>query len=344
MTARRMAVIVAGTIVPIVMAAYASAQAVGSAEAAELFKQGRAALGAKDYATACPKFVASLQLERAVGTLISLADCEQATGKLASSRQHWQEAADFADASHDVLNRGAYARKKFAEIDRRVPKLIVHLLAGAPRDTSVRRDDVDLGASNFDSPMPVDPGRHGIVATARNHNPRTFSVDLKEGEQKTVEVGPGAETEASSSGPPIPTMSPTAPAPGAADGQPPPASVESRATSQSALQPIGLVTAGLGVVGLGVGGFFGLQAMSKKSDAGCSADKVCPNDAAANTFRDATSDGNLSTIFFVAGGVLAAGGLTLWLIAPKGEGRVVAMQAVPSVGMRSTGMALVGRW
>ena len=81
----------------------------GSAEAAELFKQGRAALQTKDYATACPKFVASLRLERAVGTLISLADCEQATGRLASARQHWQEAADFADALHDSLNRGAYA-------------------------------------------------------------------------------------------------------------------------------------------------------------------------------------------------------------------------------------------
>jgi hypothetical protein len=128
------------------------------------------------------------------------------------------------------------------------------------------------------------------------------------------------------------------------DGQPLPTSVEPRATSQSALRPIGLVTAGLGIVGLGVGSFFGLQAMGKKSDAGCTADKLCPDEPAANTFRDAASAGNLSTIFFVAGGVLAAGGLTMWLVAPKPEAPTVATQAIPSVGMRTAGMALAGRW
>ena len=66
-----------------------------------------------------------------MGTLISLADCEQATGRLASARQHWQEAADFADALHDSLNRGAYARQKFADIDKRVPKLVLRLANGA---------------------------------------------------------------------------------------------------------------------------------------------------------------------------------------------------------------------
>jgi len=98
------------------------------------------------------------------------------------------------------------------------------------------------------------------------------------------------------------------------------------------------------VVGLGVGSFFGLKAMSKKSDAGCSADKVCPDVPAADTFRDATNAGKLATIFFVAGGVLAAGGLTLWIFAPKQESSTVALQLMPAIGMQSRGATLQGSW
>ena len=83
------------------------------------------------------------------------------------------------------------------------------------------------------------------------------------------------------------------------------------------LRTVGLVTAGLGVVGLAVGTVYGITAIGKKSDAGCSSEKVCPNQDAANTFRDATSAGTTSTIFFAAGTVLTAVGVTLYFVAPK---------------------------
>src|SRR5580700_9176679 len=151
--------------IPCLVQAEAQAQG-GSPEAEELFKQGRAALEAKDYSTACPKFSASLQIERAVGTLISLAQCEEATVRLAAARQHWQEAADLADATNDRLNRGPFARQHFAQVDPRVPRLLLRLAAGAPADTSVRRDDVTLGAAAFGVPLPLDPGAHRITVIA----------------------------------------------------------------------------------------------------------------------------------------------------------------------------------
>jgi hypothetical protein len=338
--ARTIAILVTLSVVSLTMAKSVSAQS-GSAEAAELFKQGRVALQAKDFATACPKFDASLKLERAVGTLISLADCEQATGKLAGARQHWEEAAAFADASRDALHRGAYARQKFAEIDKRVPKLIVRLVTGAPKDTAVRRDTVDLGATSFDAPLPVDPGVHSLVAIAPNHEAKTFTVELKEGEQKTVEVGPGNETSsvsASSTTPlavPAPTVAPS----------PSSAAPEAPAQSTNAMRMVGLVTAGVGVVGLGLGSAFGLQAISKKSDANCTSNKVCPNDAAASTFRDANSAASLSTIFFATGAFLAAAGITIYVVAPKDSASPSArVQITPSVAMGNAGMTVLGAW
>jgi len=165
--------------------------------------------------------------------------------------------------------------------------------------------------------------------------PKTFTVELKEGEQKTVEVSPGSETSAAAA----PIATPLA-APGPSSASPAP---ETPAQSSSALRTVGLVTAGVGVVGLGVGAVFGLQAISKKNDANCTSGKVCPSEDAANKFRDATSAGNLSTVFFVAGGGLAVVGLTLFFVAPK-ESASPSARITPTVGMGNMGMTVNGTW
>jgi serine/threonine-protein kinase len=98
-----------------------------------------------------------------------------------------------------------------------------------------------------------------------------------------------------------------------------------------------------GVAGLGLGTFFGLQAMSKKSDAdsaGCNSDSVCPNGTAADMLRSAKSAADLATVSFIAGGLLAAGGITLWAVG----GSRGAVQATPSVGDRSAAVTLRGAW
>jgi len=310
----------------------ARAQGAGSAEAAELFKQGRAALEVKDYVAACPKLAASLQLERAVGTLISLAECEEGSGALAGARQHWQEAADLADASNDRLNRAPFARQRFADVDRRVPRLVVRLASGAPPDATFRRDDVQLSSSAFGAALPVDPGAHVITASAAGREQRTYRIELAEGDRKELEVAPGDRTA------PPPAATPLVTAP-TSTSWPPPAPPPARS---SFLPTLGLATAALGVVGLGVGTGFGVDAISKKDAAassGCNGN-VCTPTAGA-TRNDAQSAGTLSTAFFVAGGVLAAAGVTLWLIAPRASQGV---EVTPTVGPGSAGVTLGGTW
>ena len=88
---------------------------------------------------------------------------------------------------------------------------------------------------------------------------------------------------------------------------------------------------------------YGITAIGKKSDAGCSSEKVCPDQTAAKTFREATSAGTTSTIFFAAGTVLAAVGVTLYLVAPK-ERASASVQIGPSVAMGTAGMNVSGSW
>jgi hypothetical protein len=71
------------------------------------------------------------------------------------------------------------------------------------------------------------------------------------------------------------------------------------------------------VLALGVGSYFGLDAMNKKSSAGCNSDSVCPNQGAADELRSAQSSGQLATPLMIGGAALVAGGLALWFLAPR---------------------------
>jgi serine/threonine-protein kinase len=119
-----------------------------------------------------------------------------------------------------------------------------------------------------------------------------------------------------------------------------PSSPEPTPTSASPLRSAGLVAGAAGVVGLGVGTVFGVLAVSKKSDAdssGCNGDQCT---ASAATTRDgARSDANVSTVAFVVGALLAAGGVTAWLLAPRSD---APLAVVPSAGPNDAGLLVRG--
>lgn len=304
-----------------ILLAAAPSRAQGSAEAAELFKQGRAALEAKDYATACTKLAESNRLERAVGTLISLAQCFEGQSKLAAARQHWQEAADLADATADRLQRGPIAREKVAELDKKVARLTIVRAPDAPASTSVKRDDVALTSASFGSALPVDVGRHVLVASAEGFEPKTFEIELAAGESKEIVIGPGAA---------LPPPPPGAPLGG--DGG---AGAEARDRGEG--RRIAAYTlGGIGIVGLGLGTIFGLKASSNWSDA---QDKCAPGacfqKAEAESLKsDASSAGTISTIGFIVGGAALASGIVLLVTAPSSSSpsKTTGIRIVPTAG------------
>ena len=129
-----------------------------------------------------------------------------------------------------------------------------------------------------------------------------------------------------------------------AQGQPSlqPAAAEPPVPAESSAGPwstVGLVMAGAGVVGAGVGAVFGFQAISKKNDAHCSENNVCPDDAAAAKLREARDSGTMATIFLVSGAVLVGGGITLFLLAPRHT-----VQVVPGVRKDAITLDLRGQW
>jgi hypothetical protein len=107
---------------------------------------------------------------------------------------------------------------------------------------------------------------------------------------------------------------------------------------------------GLGVVGLAVGVGFGLSASSSWSSAKseCASTTSCSDHARAVADHDgAANAATLSTIGFVAGGALVAGGLALFLTAPPGETAAsprVGVRLSPGVGRDGAGMTVTGRF
>jgi hypothetical protein len=281
----------------------AAAQSRDTAAATELFEKGRSAMKQQDYATACAAFADSQRFDAKVGTLLNLADCEERLSRLISARAHWQQAADLAHAVGDA--RENVARQRFMALDPRVAKLAVRLSPSAPAGAVVRRDEVELGAGSLGVALPADPGTHTIVVSAPGYDDATTKLTLGEGEVQEVVVGPGAKV-----------ASPVPPQPVVA--APPPT------RPGSTQRVIGVVAASVGVAaGVAVGTYFGLTARktndSSYANDGCNAANMC-NQAGLAERSDAVHDGNISTIAFIAGGVLAAAGVVLWLTAPSGSG------------------------
>jgi hypothetical protein len=309
-----------------------------SAEAQDLFDQGRRALAAKDYATACTKLEASERLERAVGTLISLAECEEAQGHLAGARSYWQEAANWADATHDRLDRGPIARARFDAIDKRVPRLTLALGAGAPQDTRAQRDGVDLGSAAFGSGLAVDPGRHVIVVSASGRLDATFEVDLKEGEQRTLEVMPGAPQAATHA----PIRESTA---AGAPAMPLPDSTTAPPPTGSSRRTWAYITGGVGLAGIGVGATFGALAAAAWSQAKSDCGPGCPAGATARNERStALTDATVSTVALTAGGVALAAGAFLFFTSPSSSNPRAGLRVAPWIASHGGGAAVAGAW
>jgi len=191
------------------------------------------------------------------------------------------------------------------------------------------------------SAEPIDPGSYVIEASAKGKKTWSQTFTVAGGTAALVITVPELAVDVAP--PPLvapsPTPLPKDAAPVAGPPAPEPPAPEAPRGS-SPLRVVALVTGGVGVVGLGVGTAFGFVAMSKQSSAGCPKN-VCPNEGAAQTIRDAEGAGTISTVGFIAGGVLAATGVVLWLVAPNGARTSAAsLRVAPSMAEGHAGSSL----
>lgn len=277
------------------------AQERDKAAAEALFDEGRKLMAAGDFKAACAKLEASQALDAGVGTQLNLADCYEKLGRTASA---W---AQFRETITAARSAGSPERERIArERAEALEKQLSYLTISAPDEPnlSVTRETTRVDAAAIGSALPVDPGTYVIAAAAPGKQRWTTTVTVgPSGDRVRVSV-PSLEVQ------PTEAVAQTAPQLTAAATQSAPAS--------NTQKLFGIITTGTGVAALAVGSFFGLNAASRWSDAKADCDPYpyC-GERGQQLARDAKRSGTVSTVAFIAGSALLAGGLVLWLTAPS---------------------------
>jgi hypothetical protein len=160
----------------------------GQSPAAEaLFEQGKVAMAAGDFDTACARFRGSDAIDPQPGTRLNLAACEEKRGHLASA---WEAFSAALPKLPKDDPRVAKVREHLAAIELRLPRLVLVLAPDASRGTTVREGTVVLGtADTYGVPLPLDPGVHHLTVIIPDSAPKTVDVTLVEGDTAKLTVG-----------------------------------------------------------------------------------------------------------------------------------------------------------
>jgi len=308
------------------------------ATAEALFQQGTELMNEKQYAAACEKFAGSQQLDPALGTQLRLADCHDRIGKSASAWAMFKEAASMA-RSRNEPDRQRIADERALDLEKRLSKLEIKIDAkNLPVGFDLKLNNVSIPRATWDTAIPVDPGRQKLEASAPGRVAWTGSVEVPDGPvTRRIDVPALAiKTESTPSGSPLSTSA------GTSLGR------DTASSPGSTQRVIGFVTAGLGVVGLGLGGFLGYRAYSQNQDSlgQCRVDDPNACTADGKSMRDdARSTATGSTIALAAGGALTLGGLVLVLTA-RSEPRHAGSDLRVTTGLvgRGPGIQLEGKW
>jgi hypothetical protein len=287
------------------------------AAARQLTIEGLGALEKKDFALAADLFTRADKLIHAPTVTLGLARADVGLGKLLAAFElynrlvHEPLPPNPSEAFTRSMDEG---RAELAALTPRIPSLIIQV-KGA-NDPKVTLDGADVPSAVVGIKRPVDLGKHLVRAVAKGMLPAEATITIGEGKVETVTL----ELKAAPPGTPDAPELAGAPAvvgPGAPPPTPPPEQ------GGQWRKPTGFALLGVGGAGLVVGAVTAGLAASKRS----SLIQQCPTGHCPASLQptlqssvDAMhTDAAVSTAGFVAGGVLAAGGLILVLTAPKAQ-------------------------
>jgi hypothetical protein len=310
---------------PVVAAAQPS-----SAQAEQLFRDGRRLMSEGKLGEACAAFEASQKLDPTPATLLNLADCREKNQQIASAWGHFLEAE--RQTRHDPKQKAfaKTARERAARLEPRVSYLIVNV----PDESRVEglvitRNGELVDPLTWNRALPVDGGDYVIEGKAPGH----------EAWSTRVTVGPEAHKESVD----VPRFKAVlGPKPGE---QPAPDGPEDddRIAPEGGLggkRKAAIGAGAVGVVALGAAGFFELSARSKYDDS----TRATNNQDLIDLYDQAVQRRKIAIGAAVFGGVCVGAAAVLWLTggtASESESEL-AWRLTPTVGADVVGLTLRG--
>jgi hypothetical protein len=306
----------------------------GRAEA--LFQQGRKLMEQRDFRAACPKLAESYGEDPATGSLLALAYCQEQLGQSASAWASYSVVLTRAK-SEGREDRAQAARERMDALEPTLSHLtiVVDGRMSAVPGLVVTRDGAAVGQAAWGYATSVDPGEHVVEARAPGKVPWRSTVAVgASADAKTVAVPPLADlvTERPASFAATPAV----------DGST--RDLGTAAKRGAALETSGMIVGGAGFAVLGLSAYFGMHSVALRNDAGCgSADNLnCASPGAAEKSRDAVDAARNATITLVAGSVLTATGIALFVVGKRKSAEGAAVQAAPAVGRDTASLIVRG--
>jgi hypothetical protein len=229
--------------------------------------------------------------------------------------------------------------ERLDELDRAQPTVVLNVKDSDGNDVIGVKLTVDgrvVAERLAGSAILLDPGAHTFVFEAAGWQPLSRRFVLMEGEKDRRErvMLIAAPPAAAPSGPTSPTTEPT-------DGP------ESKAADSGGglgtRRVAAIAAAGVGVASVVTGAVFGLSASAAYDDQkrNCSSPTDCPNhQQALSDHATMQTDGTWSTVAFVAGGALIAGGAWLFFTGGRSASPPPSAMVLPAIG-RDNGAVVV---
>lgn len=320
--------------------ALAQTGASDKAAAEALFDSGVRLMKSGSFADACPKLEESERIDPAVGTLLYLGECYERVGKTASAWATFREAASLATNSNQA-DRARVAAARAQELDPKLSRLSIDLAPDVAKipGVVVKRGSQRLEPSLYGTPLPVDPGEYRIDVTAPGYETWTAPIKVEAGGASASVRVPALvkAPEGATAAPPVSGEGGTvSPAPLA-----PAAKASGGLTTQ---QTLGIVTGGVGIIGVGLGSYFGVRAISQNSDAEqhCPKEGFCSNQVGVDLTNKARDNASASNIAFALGAGLVAVGAVLYLTGGRSDTERVAL--VPLLSPGAAAASISGRF
>jgi hypothetical protein len=254
------AVSIAALVVALAGAAHADDSAASPAARA-LYEEATKAMDRKDFAVACPKLEEVVrQVPEGVGARITLGECYEGEGRLASAWNAYNDAAALAVKTGQTA-RARKAHDAAEALHGRLGRLTIEVsvaVAALPGLT-IERDGVVIDRKAFNTGVPVDRGQHEVTARATGRTTVEKGTDASDGVESKITIDD------------LPVASADAPAlPPKEEGAPPPHEAPPPKSSTSPLVYVGF---GIGGAGLALGAITGAITLSSSSS--CKSARIC---------------------------------------------------------------------
>jgi serine/threonine-protein kinase len=328
-------------------AAFAQSTTSDKAAAEALFDEGKKLMIAGQFPDACDKLEQSQRVDPGIGTLLYLAECYEKSGRTASAWATFREATSAARAAGQA-DRARQGQQRADRLEANLSKLTIAVPeeVGSLPGFELRRGTELIPKPLWNIPVPVDPGEHQIDARAPGRKPYVTRVRVAEqAGRASISIPPLEISPDGAAVPPPPgqpeTQPPGAPASAVSEGvNPPPADIPP--SDGSTQRTLAFVAGGVGIVGIGVGTFFGLRAIKKNKDA----EKFCEGTrctADAESLTDqAKSSALVSDIGIGVGAAALITGAVLYFTLPKSAPSAKRMRLTPLANSHGGGMFLSG--